>query len=438
MDVSVFGLGYVGLVTAACLAKDGHKIIGCDISQSKVNLLNNKKSPIVEDQLQDLIISGVESGHLHATTDYMEAASCSETVLICVGTPSNRNGSLNTKYVEQVTSDIAESLIGRSNHLTIIYRSTMLPGTIDEILIPILEEKCGRSCGDGYSVVFNPEFLRETTAIGDYYNPPKTVIGCYESKDAERILSLYSHLPGPKITTSINVAEMVKYVDNCWHATKITFANEVGSICKGLDINSHDVMDIFIQDKKLNISEYYLKPGFAYGGSCLPKDLRALSYLSKMLDVNVPLLNSSAVSNDSQIDYVFKNIEDLRCSKILLYGLAFKAGTDDLRESPYVILAEKLVGRGYEVAIFDESLIISDLVGSNLEYSNTLMPHLKNFMVADLNSAICDSELVILCHKMEVSEEINFDLLSEKVVFDLAKIDENISKKLNHYQGVSW
>jgi GDP-mannose 6-dehydrogenase len=438
MKISVFGLGYVGLVSSACLAADGNTVIGCDVDIEKVSSLNNKKSPIVEDGLEDLINKGVSSGHLSATSNFSEALLKSDVAIICVGTPSNPNGSLDTKYVENVTVQIAEVLQKRNNYLTIIYRSTMLPGTIQNTLLPILQEKSGKKHGQGYSVLFNPEFLRETTAIKDYYSPPKTVIGCLNDSHASKVLDIYSDLPGPQIVTSIEVAEMVKYVDNCWHATKITFANEIGQICKNLEIDSHDVMDIFVQDKKLNISPYYLKPGFAYGGSCLPKDLRALSYLSRSIDVNVPLLNSSAISNQYLIENVFQKIHSMKCSKILFHGLAFKSGTDDLRESPYVILAEKLLGKGYQIKVYDESLMSEKLLGSNLKYSESMLPHLKSLMVSDFHLAADEADMIIFCHTPKSYKKDVNKSYSSKIIIDLARIDNKDVTGLEGYFGIAW
>ncbi len=336
MDISVFGLGYVGVVSMGCLASRGHRMIGVDVNSTKINLINDGKCPIVEKDLPELLLEGRKRGLITATNSAEKAIADSELSIICVGTPSRANGSLNTTYLEGVCKDIASCLKTKNSEHILVFRSTMLPGTAVDTVIPLIEEYSGLTEGEGFHVVFNPEFLREATAVFDFNNPPKTVVGGRNPSVVEKVLAVYEGIPGPMIGTTLEVAEMVKYLDNNFHALKITFANEVGQICKKLNIDSHKVMEIFIQDTKLNISSYYLWPGFAFGGSCLPKDLRAITYLSKMLDLETPMLNSMMLSNQAQVLAVIKRVIEHGKRKIGIAGFSFKAGTDDLRESPIV------------------------------------------------------------------------------------------------------
>jgi GDP-mannose 6-dehydrogenase len=349
MKISVFGLGYVGAVSVGCLAKDGHSVIGVDPNETKVDLINAGQSPIVEAEIGDIVATSVASGLLTATMEPASAVHETELSLVCVGTPSNTNGSLDLRYVRAVCKDIGAALAAKSDRHTVVIRSTMLPGSMREVVIPFLEEHSGKRAGTDFGVCNNPEFLREGSAVYDYYNPPKTIIGELAAGDGDLLGTLYASLPAPLIRVSVDTAEMVKYVDNAWHALKVGFANEIGNLCKEMHLDGQQVMSIFCQDKKLNLSSYYLKPGFAFGGSCLPKDLRALNYKAGRLDLSVPILSSILPSNAVQIQRAFDTVLAKGSKRVGVLGFSFKAGTDDLRESPIVELIERLLGKGFDV-----------------------------------------------------------------------------------------
>jgi len=348
MNVSVFGLGYVGSVSAASFAADGHTVVGVDVNADKVASLNEGRSPIVEKGLDDLIRDNTANGRLRATTSTAEAVHDTELSLICVGTPSRKNGSLDLTYLERVAEQIGEALRNKDDYHVVVVRSTVLPGTTHDVVIPALERTSGKKYGTGFGVTVNPEFLREGTAIHDFRNPPLTLVGHNYRSDAEPTRALYAKVDSPMQTTTIRTAEMMKYASNTWHALKVTFANEIGNVCKRLKIDSHEVMDIFCKDEKLNLSSYYMKPGFAFGGSCLPKDVRALQYRAKEMDLEMPVIQAILGSNQLQIQHAIDEIVDTGKKKVGLLGFSFKAGTDDLRESPIVILAEALLGKGYQ------------------------------------------------------------------------------------------
>jgi len=437
MKISIFGLGYVGVVSAACLASRGHKIIGVDINADKIEMLNNGISPIVEKDLPGLLSVAKDDGLISATTDAEKATLDTDLSLICVGTPSRPNGSLNIKYIEDVCADIGNILKVKTSPHILVFRSTMLPGTNKETIIPLLEKTSGKKEGDDFFVAFNPEFLREATAVYDFNNPPKTVVGCDDETISDKILELYKGLPGPMIKTKLEVAEMVKYVDNNFHAVKITFANEIGHICKKLGLDSHEVMNIFMQDTKLNISTYYFKPGFAFGGSCLPKDLRAINYMAKMLDLELPLIESLIPSNNIQVLSAIKNIIALGKKKIGVAGFSFKAGTDDLRESPIIEVIETLLGKGYDLKLYDKNVSLAKLMGANKEYINNHIPHIASLMVDSLDDLLADRELIIIGN----SDDEFKQLLSQKkdgpLIYDLVRIGD-ISNTSDNYQGVCW
>ncbi|MBI4652626.1 nucleotide sugar dehydrogenase [Candidatus Desantisbacteria bacterium] len=437
MNISIFGLGYVGVVSAGCLASRGHKIIGVDINENKVDMLNKGISPIIEKDLPELLSQAKEKGLLSATTDTANAINSSEISLICVGTPSRANGSLNTKYIENVCEQIGDCLKLKKDAHILIFRSTMLPGTNRETIIPLLEKRSEKKEGKDFFVVFNPEFLREGTAVYDFNNPPKTVIGASTPSIADKVLKLYEGLPGPMIKTTLEVAEMVKYVDNNFHALKITFANEIGHICKKLGLDSHDVMNIFMQDTKLNISTYYLKPGFAFGGSCLPKDLRAINYMAKMLDLETPLLNSLMHSNNVQILATIKQIILYGKKKIGIAGFSFKAGTDDLRESPIIEVIETLLGKGYDLKLYDKSVSIAKLMGANKEYINNHIPHISSLMVDSLDVLLKDREVIIIGNNDKEFERLLSDSREDQIIYDLVRIGA-ISNARSNYQGICW
>lgn len=400
MNISVFGLGYVGVVTAACFAKEGHQVLGVDISADKVAQLNAGRSPIVEDAIGELIADARASGLLSATTDAGSAVASSDLIIVCVGTPSAANGSLDTSHVAAVCCQIG-SLLGTATHKpTLVIRSTMLPGSMRKLVLPALVEAAGDNLGNLCTVVFHPEFLREGSSVRDFNDPPKIVIGEENVGDGDQLMRLYSAFTAPVFRVPYEVAEMVKYCDNMFHALKITFANEIGLFCAGLGIDSHQVMEIFCSDTKLNISKSYLRPGFAFGGSCLPKDMRAFLHSARQRDVETPMLAGILPSNKSQIERTAQAILQTGARNIGLWGLAFKPGTDDLRESPLVTLAELLAGKGAELKIHDEFINITRLVGGNRAYIEQHLPHLAKLLVADAcDLASCD--LILVGHPVE-------------------------------------
>lgn len=437
MNVSIFGAGYVGSVCAGCLSSRGHNIIVVDVNETKVDLLNRGLSPIVEKELPELLTQSKSKGLISGTTDASKAISESEISLICVGTPSRANGSLNTHFVEQVSRQIGECLKTKIGEHILVFRSTMLPGTTRETMIPLLESSSGKKEGEEFFVAVNPEFLREATAVHDFMNPPKTVVGANASSTAEKVLGLYDGLPGPVVKTTLEMAEMIKYVDNNFHALKITFANEIGQICRKLNIDSHAVMDIFVQDRKLNISSHYLKPGFAFGGSCLPKDLRAINYLARMHDLETPLLSSLLPSNNIQVLSVIKRIMRHEKRKIGFAGFSFKAGTDDLRESPIVEVIETLLGKGYDLKIYDNCVSIARLMGANKEYINERIPHISSLMVDSLDELLEDREVIVIGNKSEEFKRVLSKSRDDQVVFDLVRIGD-VSQARENYEGVCW
>ena len=437
MRISVFGLGYVGTVTAACLAQDGHYVIGVDTNRTKVDIINEGQSPIIEKDLQNLLSQGVKAGCIRATDDCFDAVCNSELTLICVGTPSMNNGSLDLTYLKRVCKDIAAVLTTKNSYHLVVVRSTVLPGTIEDVVVPVLKEGSGKKSGDCFGVVSNPEFMRESTAVYDFYHPPKTIIGAFKEADAEVVAGLYRGIDAPLVITSIRVAEMTKYVDNTFHALKVSFANEIGNICKSLNIDSHEVMNIFCLDTKLNLSSYYLKPGFAFGGSCLPKDVRALNYRARTLDLHLPILNAIMQSNEQQIKYSINKIISLEKKNIGILGFAFKAGTDDLRESPMVELIETILGKGYYIKVYDNSVNLARLFGANREYIEQKIPHLAELMVENIQEIIDHAEVIIIGNKSSEFLDLFPRLKKGQHIIDLVRIAENIETKAK-YEGIGW
>ncbi len=436
--IAVFGLGYVGAVSAACFADRGHEVIGVDVNPDKVAMINDGRTPVVEERIGELIAQTVASGRLRATTDPAEAVRNSDIALVCVGTPSTPAGGLTTTYLEAVSDEIGAAIAEAGTRYTVAFRSTMLPGTCEERLIPRLEATSGLTAGQDFGVCVNPEFLREGTSVKDFNDPPKTVIGQIDDKSGEILAALYEGLPGPVHRVPIKVAELAKYADNCFHAVKVTFANEIGAVCGALELDSHQVMDIFVSDTKLNISPAYLKPGFAFGGSCLPKDLRALTHTARHNDVRIPMLDNVLASNEAQIDRVFQQVADTGSRRVGLFGLSFKAGTDDLRESPLVELAERLVGRGFELLIHDSQVSLSALHGANRAYVDSRIPHLSKLMVSSPDQAAAHAEVAILGTGTE--EAVAAVERSEAtVIIDLVR-NAATARLADHagYQGISW
>jgi GDP-mannose 6-dehydrogenase len=438
MNVSVFGLGYVGSVSAASFAADGHTVIGVDVNADKVASLNEGRSPIVEKGLDELIRAGSENGSLRATTSTEEAVHASELSLLCVGTPSRRNGSLDLTYLERVCEQIGAALKRKDAYHVVVVRSTVLPGTTHELVIPTLERASGKQYGTGFGVTVNPEFLREGTAIQDFRNPPLTLVGHNYKSDAAPTQALYGRVEAPLVNTSIRTAEMIKYASNTWHALKVCFANEIGNLCKRVDIDSHEVMDIFCRDEKLNLSSYYMKPGFAFGGSCLPKDVRALQYRAKEVDLEMPVIQAILGSNQLQIKHALEQVTESGRKRIGLLGFSFKAGTDDLRESPIVILAEALLGKGYDLRIYDRNVSIARLVGANKEYINTQIPHLSSLLCESIDEVLDHAEVVVVGNAAPEFSEALKRTRADQVIVDLVRVKTDRGDIPGQYQGICW
>ena len=441
MKIAVFGLGYVGVVSAACLARDGHTVVGVDPNALKLDFLRQGKSPIVEPGLEDLIAAAVGAGRLIASSDYAAAVADSEVVLVCVGTPGQANGSLDLTYVRRVVQQIGEQLAATAYYRVLVIRSTLLPGSMQSVVIPILEQSSGGKAGKDFGVCINPEFLREGTAIYDYDHPPKTVIGASDERAASLVRELYAALTAPVIMTDLQTAEMVKYVDNSWHALKVTFANEIGRLCKAMGVDGRLVMELFCMDTKLNVSNAYLRPGFAFGGSCLPKDLRALTYQGRSLDVDTPVLGSILASNQLHIAHALSMIQATGRRRVGLLGLSFKEGTDDLRESPIVTLAEQLIGKGYELLVYDQNVRLASLLGANREYILNHIPHIGRLMVDRPEQLLEHAEIIVVASASTEFAELVQRLPVGKRVIDLVglwKADERGSALPEHYDGIAW
>ena len=396
MRISVFGLGYVGSVSAACLASRGHEVIGVDVNQAKVDLVNDGRATVVEERIGELVAGVVRSGALRATVDVREAVMGSEVSLVCVGTPSEPNGSLSTTYLERVAAQIGAAIAERGGWHTVVFRSTMLPGTCLNLLVPILEKSVGGTAGVDFGVAVNPEFLREGTSVRDFFDPPKTVIGELDPASGAVVAELYDGLPGEVFRVPIPTAEAIKYADNAFHGLKIGFANELGSVLHALGVDSHQVMDVFLADRKLNVSPAYLRPGFAFGGSCLPKDLRGLVHAAQRADVSVPILAHVLSSNSDHLQRAVELVERTGKRRVGLFGLSFKPGTDDLRESPLVELAERLHGKGYDLRIYDANVNISRLLGANREFIETRLPHLAQLLTDSVDEVLEHAEVCVV------------------------------------------
>jgi GDP-mannose 6-dehydrogenase len=422
MQISIFGLGYVGSVAAACLARDGHHVIGVDADPVKVDLINQGVSPIVEPDLRELICAGRENGKLEASTDPDYAVRNSEITFFCVGTPSRDNGSLDLDYVKRVCEQIGESIGRKTDFHLVVARRTMLPGTVRSLVIPTLERTSGKQAGRDFGVCVNPEFLREGTAIYDFDNPPKTVIGATDDRSAEILKRLCAHLKAPLVVTPVEVAEAVKYTDNCWHAVKVVFGNEIGAICNSVGVDAQAVMDVFCQDRKLNISPAYLKPGIAFGGSCLPKDVRAMSYFARSHDVDVPMLNSVLAANEKQIERMLHLIESKQQRKVGVLGISFKAGTDDLRESPVVRIVEALHGKGYEVMVYDPFVSVASVRGANRNYILKVIPHIRKMLTEDFQEFLDHSQTVVVGNRSLLFRGLMKKIPSDRTVVDLVNL----------------
>lgn len=436
MKISILGLGYVGAVCAACLSSRGHHIIGVDVSEAKIDIINQGRSPIVEPGLEELIREGVRDHLITATTDVQQAVLDSDLSMICVGTPSKANGDLDLTYVRTVCQQIGQALRSKDSRHTVVVRSTVLPGTLRQVVIPELEQASGKRAGSDFGVAMNPEFLRESSAIADYEHPPMTVIGELDEASGEPLVQIYQELDAPLIRRPIEIAEMIKYTCNVWHATKVAFANEIGNISKAVGIDGRDVMDVVCKDTALNISRYYMRPGFAFGGSCLPKDVRALTYRARQLDLSQPLLNALMPSNALQVQYALDRILGYGKRRIALLGLSFKSGTDDLRESPLVELAERLIGKGYELKIYDANVHYARIHGSNRDYIESRIPHLSSLLVDDMQAVIDHGEIIVLGNSEPAFQALVEHPPEGKRVFDLVGFMPSASS--DSLEGVCW
>jgi GDP-mannose 6-dehydrogenase len=437
VKISIFGMGYVGTVSAGCLAHEGHQVIGVDPVPTKVNLINEGRSPIIEADISELIEETVKAGQLRATWDQEEAVRTTELSFVCVGTPSQSNGNLDLTHIRRVCEQIGEALASKSQHHVVVIRSTILPGTMRGIVIPILEEYSGKKAGMDFGVCNNPEFLREGSAVKDFNAPPKTVIGESDGASGDMLAGLYAKLDAPLIRTDLETAEMVKYVDNSWHALKIGFANEIGNLCKSLSIDAHEVMKIFCQDKKLNISPAYLLPGFAFGGSCLPKDLRALAYKAKQQDLELPIMNSILPSNELQIERGLRLVMHNGHKRVGILGVSFKAGTDDLRESPMIEVIERLTGKGYDLRIFDKNVNLASLVGANRDFILNHIPHISRLMVDSMDAVLRHAQTVVIGNSDPEFLSVLSRLRDDQNLVDFVRITGGRSEH-GKYDGICW
>lgn len=438
LPIAVFGLGYVGAVSAAALAHNGHDVIGVDIHPDKVDLIKSGRSPIIEAGLDDLLRRGVSASRITATQDAEEAVAASDLSMVCVGTPSRDNGSLDLTHIEKVCHEIGLALERKTTFHVVVVRSTMLPGSTEEVVIPTLEQASGKRAGRDFGICVNPEFLREGTSLRDFYDPPFTLIGGSDARTIERVRALYSMLDAPVVVTLIKEAEMVKYASNAFHAVKITFANEIGNICIEQGIDSHRVVEIICRDTKLNISPAYMKPGFAFGGSCLPKDLRALVYQARRFDVEAPVLEAIMRSNARQIEKALRMIQGTNRKRVGVLGFSFKAGTDDLRESPIVELIERLIGKGYTVRVYDRNVSLANLQGSNRAYIETQIPHIASLMADSLDQVLMESEVIVIGNGDQEFRRVLREARQDQEIIDLVRISDSLDEVQGRYRGISW
>lgn len=438
MKISVFGLGYVGCVTAACFAEVGHIVLGVDVNRDKIDSINKGNSPIIEPGIADLVRAVVARGNMRATINTEEAVAATEVSFICVGTPSLTNGDVDLSTVKTVCQELGNSLRWKPLGHVVVLRSTLLPGSTEGEVIPILEESSGLTAGKEFHVVYNPEFLREGTAIADFKAPSRTIIGESCCNAGERVVALYSSLNAPIVRTTIRVAEMVKYIDNAFHALKVAFTNEVAFLCRVHAIDSREVMNIFRMDKKLNLSEAYLEPGYAFGGSCLPKDLRALVRFSRQSDGEFPLLEAILRSNELHKRRGVELIHAVNGRSVAVMGLSFKPKTDDLRESPAVELIEGLIGKGYEVRVYDPYVSLGNLVGSNKAYIESVIPHVARLLCRTAEQAVTGAQIIVFTSPDESYTEV-LDLLDpHQIVIDLVGVVSNPNDLNCQYLGIGW
>jgi len=438
MNISIFGLGYVGCVSGACLARNGHKVIGVDINQTKIDIINKGRSPVIEKDINRIIKQVVRANKFVATRDFGKAVRNSDISMVCVGTPSNDNGSLNLNHVKSVCAEIGVGLQEKNDYHVVAVRSTVLPGTVEQEIIPQLEKSSGKKASTNFGVCMNPEFMREGDSVYDFYHPPMIIIGELDKRSGDAVEKVYTSIDAPIIRTSIKVAEMIKYVNNAFHGLKVCFANEIGNICKKVGIDSHKVMEIFSMDTKLNLSPYYLKPGFAFGGSCLPKDLRALLYKGLREDLNLPLLSSILESNENQIKMGINLIAKTKKKKIGILGFSFKGGTDDLRESPMVELIERLLGKGYQISIYDKNVSLARIFGANKEYIEKEIPHISSLMCSSIEEVLSRSQVLVIGNNSEEFKKIPELIREDQTIIDLTRIVDGKGRARGKYEGICW
>ncbi len=438
MKISVFGLGYVGSVSAACLAKDGHEVIGVDVQPDKVDAINAGRSLVSEPGLAEMVAELAKQGQMRATTCSHEAVHASDMSLICVGTPSNDNGSLKLNYVEAVAREIGAALADYEGYHVVCVRSTVLPGTTEDFVAPILEQTSGKVRGRDFGLCMNPEFLREGVAIADYREPSQIVMGQFDERSGQTAMGMYAGIEATRVHSDIKTAESVKYVCNIFHALKVAFANEIGNICKAHEVDGQEVMRIFCNDRRLNISDKYLSPGFAFGGSCLPKDCRALIYRAQERDVETPLLRSIMESNQLQIERGIRMVEQSGKKRIGVLGLSFKASTDDVRESPVIPMVETLVGRGYEVSIYDPCVDPEEIFGANELFLRGALPHFAKLMRADPQQLIDEAEVVVITNGSSQFKSLVESANGHKLVVDLHGLAKHENGRNGNYQGICW
>jgi GDP-mannose 6-dehydrogenase len=435
MNISVFGLGYVGTVSAGCLARQGHTVIGVDLNRTKVDMINQGITPIIEKDIGTIVSDAVERGLLRATADTHDAVHNSDISFICVGTPSQSNGNLDLNHVRSVAEQIGAALRNKPAHHVVVGRSTMLPGSMRSVVFSALEEFSGKTTGVDFGVCYHPEFLREGTAVHDYHNPPKTVIGEHDAGAGDTLLGLYSDIHAPVMRTNIETAEIIKYTDNTWHALKVAFANEIGNLCKAVGIDGYEVMELFCRDTKLNLSPYYMKPGFAFGGSCLPKDVRALAYKAKSLDLELPVLNAILPSNRRQVEKGIRMIINKGRPRIGILGFSFKAGTDDLRESPMIDVIEALLGKGYQLKLYDSNVKLAALMGANQDYIMNRISHISRLMSESMDEVLDFGETIVIGNNATEFHDVASRLKPGQTVVDLVRI---LPRRDEAYDGICW
>ena len=438
MKISIFGLGYVGAVSLACLARDGHDVTGIDIDRTKLDLIAAGKTPVVEEGMVELMQQVAVSGRVKVTTDVRQAVLDTDISLICVGTPSAHNGSQDQGAILRLAESMGAALATKTTPHVVVFRSTLVPGTVEDVLRPIIEQGSGKRDGVDFFLCFQPEFLREGSSIRDYDKPPFTIVGANHEAAADRLRELFGHLPSKFIKTSVRSAEMMKYCCNNFHALKITFANETARLCDAMGVDAFEVMDLVCQDTQLNISRAYLKPGFAFGGSCLPKDLRATAYLAKTRDVEIPMLSNILASNQQHLDLALRRVLASGKRKIGFIGLSFKTGTDDLRESPLVTLAEQLIGKGCQLQVYDPEVLLSRLLGANKTYLERHLPHIGQALCAEIDTVVADAEVLILgSNSPEVIAAVARSCRADQLLIDLVKLpDPSVMRA--QVQGLCW